>query len=334
MIAARPAHREHSGMRILIVGANGFIGRRIVQAVIERYGVGAAVAGVRQRVGPGSFAPGMEQRIVDVTDATSFPPALDGISHVIGSVMGSDAAMIAAAERGAAAAASGAIVRFVHLSSIAVHGAAQGTVSEAAPADTERGIDGYAAAKLAAERAVRQIAPATSVILRPGLVYGPGSALWTGRIAELLRQGRLGTMGARGEGTCALVHVDDVADAAVTACIQPEAAGRAFHLVAAPAPSWNEYLDDFARALGVPSRSISPFRLNMEAVAAYPLRAWQIAARRLGLSAPAAITPGLTRLFGQHVRYDSAAVPILLPGWRDYGDAIVESARWVRDRAG
>lgn len=318
--------------RVLVVGANGFIGRHIVSAAAARLGGGGVIAGVRRRIDPAEFPPDTEQRIVDVTDPASFAAAIDGVTHVVGSVMGSDAGMIAAARLGADAAASGRIERFVHLSSIAVHGDATGiaheTMTDAPPADR------YAAAKQEGERIVHRNAPGASVILRPGLVYGPGSALWTTRIARLLITGRLGDLGEAGEGTAALVHVDDVAEAAVSACLRPDAAGGIYHLVAAPAPSWNRYLADFGVALGIEPRAISPARLHAERLAAYPLYGWARVARRLGLPVPETITPGMARLFGQRVDYESSAVPVLLPGWRDYHAGLADSARWVRERAG
>ena len=39
-----------------------------------------------------------------------------------------------------------------------------------------------------------------AAILRPALVYGRGSALWSERVARLLRAGRLGDLGAAGDG--------------------------------------------------------------------------------------------------------------------------------------
>lgn len=326
------ATADPAEIRALVIGANGFIGGRVVAAMARAWGGGAVIAGVRRGVDPASLPPGVEQRIVDATDPAAVAAALDGVTHVVGSVMGSSAAMIAAARAGADAVMAGRIARFVHLSSIAVHGERTGQVREdaafAAPAD------GYAAAKQEAERIVRRDAPGASVILRPGLVFGPGSALWTTRIAALIRQGRLGDLGENGEGTAALVHVDDVADAVVAACIRPGAGGGIHHLVAGPAPTWNRYLADLAAALEVEPRRIPPARLLAERLAAYPLHGWGRVAPRLGLSAPAVISPGLARLLRQRVAYESSAVPALLPRWRDYAAGIAESARWVRARYG
>jgi len=167
------------------------------------------------------------------------------------------------------------------------------------------------------------------VILRPGLVHGPGSALWTLRIGRLLAAGRLGALGPMGEGICNLVDVEDVADAAAAACTTEAAGGRAFALVALPAPTWNTYFADLASAMGVPLRTISPLRLTMERAAAYPLTALRGPAGRAGITVPEAITPGLARLFPVRSQFESSAPGILLPGWRDYRDSLRRSADWL-----
>jgi len=172
------------------------------------------------------------------------------------------------------------------------------------------------------------------VILRPGLVHGAGSALWTRRIGRLLASARLGPMGRAGEGACALVHVDDVADAAVSALTVPEAVGRAVTLVAGPATSWNAYLVDLASAMGAPIRPLSPFRFGLERALAYPIAGLSPIMRRFGMEPPEAVTPGLARLFGVDMRFETSAVGILLPAWRDYSASLRESAAWLaRDAA-
>lgn len=310
-------------VRVLVLGGGGFIGRRIVAALAPRPGVEVIAAG---RSPPSAMPAGVDRRAVDVTDAASLEAAMRGVSHVIGSVMGSVAAIDAAGTGVARAAARAGVARMVHLSSIAVL-PDRGVVGE--DADFAPPADGYAAAKQRAERAVRDIMGAAGVILRPGLVHGAGSALWTARIGRLVRQGRLGDLGPAGKGGCPLVHVDDVADAAVVAALAVDAPSHPVHLVAAPMPSWNDYLAAMASALSVPLRPVGPRRLAMERAAAYPLQAWRPVAERLGLPVPAAITPGLARLFARDVVYRSSAVPLLLPRWRTMAAGVAAGTAWM-----
>ncbi len=313
-------------MRTLVLGAGGFIGQRIVAALVRAHGAGNVVAGVRNP--GGGQAGGVEQRRVDVMDPASVRAAATGVTHVVNSVMGSDRAIVASArELALLLVQDGGVEHAVHLSSIAVQGLRDGTVREDDPLGPP--ADGYAAAKIEAERAFTQIAGKGGVILRPGLVYGPGSALWTLRIGRLVASGRLGPLGPAGEGICNLVHVEDVADAVVAACAVGDAGGRAFALVAAPAPSWNSYFAEMAAAMGVPSRPVSPAKLRFERAFAYPLTALRGPLGKAGIILPEAITPGLARLFSARTRYESSAVGSLLTGWRDRAEAIRESAAWL-----
>lgn len=317
-------------MRIAILGANGFIGRYIVAEAAARHGGEAVLAMGRRRVDPALFPAGVEQRICDVTHGATAANALHDVTHIINCVMGSREAIVGSAIVAAGMAEHRGLERLVHLSSIAVHGARQGLVPEdAAPGIAE---DAYGAAKIEAESHIAgSVAHDRAILIRPGLVYGPGSKLWTDRIARLLMAGRLGHMGRNGLGTCNLVHVEDVARACVRACGMPlPAEGRAFHLVAPDPPDWNGYLTDFAGALGMAPRSLSPMRLGVERLAAYPLQLWKRYGDRRGRASPAMITPGLARLFSRATHYDNSGAGKLMEGqWHGYRQGLEESARWV-----
>jgi nucleoside-diphosphate-sugar epimerase len=312
-------------MKVLVLGANGFVGRRIVASLVERHGPDAVFAGVRR---PGAVPTGVEARIVDACDPASVEAAAAGASHIVNAVMGSRRAIAESARSGLAVARKRDLAGLIHFSSIAVYGARTGRIDEDAPQG--EGVDAYGAAKVAAERLLAAGDYRRVSVLRPGLVHGPGSALWTERIGRLLMAGRLGHLGAAGEGTCPLVHVDDVA-AFVTALLAAGEAGhRAFNLVAPDPPSWNDYLTRFGQALGTPVRRISPAGLRAERIAAYPLRVAEHVGGRLGIAVPPPITPGLARLFDRRADYVSDAAHALLPRWRDLGAALAQDAAWLR----
>ncbi|MEH3106994.1 MAG: GMC family oxidoreductase [Sphingomonas fennica] len=182
---ARPAPRRKAGrmMRVLVLGAGGFVGARVSQALAAADWADP-VRGQR-RPAPGAL-------VVDTLKADDLARALDGVDAVVNCVAGSAEAI----GQGAAAlfAAAGGR-RVVHLSSMAVYGDATGDVTEDRP--FARGHGAYGDAKIAAEEAA---AGHDAVILRPGCIYGPGSAQWTWRPARLLAAGRLGDLGANGDG--------------------------------------------------------------------------------------------------------------------------------------
>ncbi len=195
-------------------------------------------------------------------------------------------------------------MRLVHFSSMAAYGSAEGLIDEDQTLLGDLGP--YSAAKAETERILKEYAQ--TVVLRPGCVYGAGSPQWSARIARLLRAHRIGDLGAAGDGYSNLVHVRDVAQAVLAALRRPEAAGQAYNLSMAQAPTWNEYFIAYARILGAtPVSRIGARRLALEAkVLAPALKIAEIAGRKIGLPPlPPPITPTLRRLWQQDIRLAS-----------------------------
>lgn len=288
-------------LRVLVLGAGGFIGRRVVAALAaEPWAMPVAAV---HRAPPAHGA--VEIVPLDAADPVALQRALRDVDAVVNCIAGSAHTIRTTARTlFAEAAQAPSHPRVVHLSTMAVYGSAVGLVDEGG---TLRGDGAYAAAKVEAERCA---AGWTDVVtLRPGCVYGPGSVQWSERIARLLRSRRVGDLGAAGDGACNLVHVDDVVAAILVALRQPRLSGHAFNLGSPHPPTWNEYFLAFGRALGaVPIRRIPARRLALETrLWAAPLRAAEIAARMARLGGrhiPPPIPPSLLSLWGQDLRLD------------------------------
>lgn len=318
--------------RVVVLGANGFIGRRLVGA-LARMPEFQPVALVRR---PANIAEA-EMVVCDATDGDGMQRALAGADYAVNCVAGSEAAMIKATNVLCDVARRSGLRRLVHLSSMAVYGAATGVVHETSPAVPPLG--GYGAAKQQCEQAVHAFIAdgGEAVILRPGCVYGPGSEQWTGRIARLLKAGRLGDLGADGDGICNLTFVDDLVAAIVVSLTRPEAAGEAFNIAMSDPPDWNTYLTQFARALGAtPVRRLSGRQLKLESKLLAPaLRIGSIGSRvsRIPVRLPDAITPSLASLFRHEIRLDvhkaSERLEVQETGL-EWG--LAASARWIADR--
>lgn len=303
-------------MRVLVLGADGFVGRRTL-AAIERAGM-TAIAGSRRA----RTAGGKARVIVNATDRGSLAQAMIGIDAIVNCIAGAPATIVANA---VALFAEAGDRRVVHLSSMAVYGDATGRITETAPLD-ER-ADGYAGAKRDAEAAAR----GNVVILRPGCVYGGGSPQWSARIAALLAARRIGDLGAGGDGCSNLVHVDDVARAIVAALSPRVKAGSIYNLAMPDAPDWNGYFLDYARALGtVPIARIPAWRLKVETkLLAIPLKLLEKAGGRF----PPAIPPSLARLWRQDLRLDSSrASADLQLAWTPLAAGMAEAAATSRPR--
>ena len=204
-------------MRVLVLGATGHIGLRLMETLESTPGVLPSGASRGRSMSPA----GLDAMRVDTRDAASLAAALRGFDAVVNCVAGSAPAISEGSLRLVQACQSAGCARIVHLSTMAVYGQAEGLVREDAPLDP--GTGWYGRAKCEAETHLRSFARAggQTVILRPGCVFGPGSELWVGRTGRWLQSRRLGDLGPAGDGWSNLVHVDDVCQAVVAALQLP-----------------------------------------------------------------------------------------------------------------
>ncbi|WP_323029033.1 NAD-dependent epimerase/dehydratase family protein [Castellaniella defragrans] len=287
--------------RILILGAKGYVGARLLRRLADTDGLEAVGAGRSRPAGaPASFL------TLDATDAEALRSALSTGFDAVVNCVGGPPAVIAGGARALAQAlgSPGCAAHLIHFSSMAVYGSVRGEVDESCPLNGD--VSAYARAKVQAEQALRGTRAAT--ILRPGCIYGPGSPQWTERIGAWLRAGRIGDLGPLGDGCSNLVYIDDVCQAVQAALRAPAAGCRAYNLAMPDSPSWNLYFERYARHLGhVPLRRIGARRLRLETRLLAPaLKIAELAGRRLGVRGlPAPLPPSLLRLWGQDIRLDS-----------------------------
>lgn len=298
-------------MKVLVTGADDFIAGAILARLADS---SWAQPSADDRLLPATLRGKVVSLPVDASQEDDLARVLSDFDAVV-HCSGPAPDVIEASARAlyGALARMGHTPRVVHLSSMTVYGNVEGPVTEDAPVRAELGP--YAAARVRAEQLAQGYSNA--VILRPGVEYGPGGQAWTGRVARWLRARRLGDLGVAGDGTCNLVHVDDVADATLKALRAPEAAGQAFNLVMDKPPSWNDYFTAYAIALGaVPVRRISPRWLRLETrLLAPPLKVLELlCARAVGdkVRPPPAIPPSLLRLMRQDIRLDNTRAKSLL----------------------
>jgi len=316
--------------RTLVLGASGFIGRRVVQTLLESDWA-TPVAAVHRA--PLALATPVESVQLDATDRFALQAALHGIDSVV-SAIGGDPATILASARALFAACGNQSPppRVVHLSTMLVYANTSGTVDEAAALRGDYGD--YSRAKVEVENLASSY-PAV-VHLRPGIVYGPQSPLWSERIARWLLAHRLGDLGDAGRGWCNLAYIDDVAAAVCSALRLPGVEGEAFNIAMPAPPTWNEYLRQFAAALGTSFVRISSLRLALELRAlAPPLKLAELAARAVHLQwrPPAPLRPWLLRQCAYPMRLDVAKAQTRLGlQWTPLRRGLETSASWALSR--
>ncbi len=325
-------------MKILILGASGYIGKRL-HARLQATGRAQPVWASRGRT---AVVPGAASVVIDVTNREALAQHLKigRYDCIVNSVAGDFKSITEGASSLAHAAIEAGCERIIHLSTMSVYGRAEGHVDETTPFDP--GLGWYSQAKCEAEEHLQMFAKGGGkmVVLRPGCVFGPGSELWVGRIGRWLRAGRIGDMGAAGDGWSNLVHVEDVCEAVMGAVSLPLTPGatQVFNLAGPDSPRWNQYFADLAIAIGAtPVRTVSAPRLKLDLFAAgAPLKLAEKLLDRIGVPhpwLPEPISPSVVGLFASQLRLDArSASRALALHWTPYAEGLVGSSQWFLGR--
>ena len=151
-----------------------------------------------------------------------------------------------------AAAAAGAR-RFVHCSTVGVHGdvAGDGPADEDAPMAPG---DIYQQTKVEGEVAARDAAARTGLpltVVRPGPIYGPTDRRLLKLIGGVARR-RFFLLGS-GKPRFQMVYVDDLVEGFRLAAERPEAVGRTYILTGQEAPTLRELVQEIAAIARVPA---------------------------------------------------------------------------------
>ena len=312
--------------RILVLGASGFIGRRVVQKLAASDWAKPIAAWHRSAL---ESTASIEARRFDATHPAAMQEALHDVAGVVNCITGDGRSIIASAQALFDAGMQTPIApRIVHLSTMMVYGTATGLVDETTALRGD--WDDYSAAKSEVERLAGQYP--SVVQLRPGIVYGPGSPIWSGRIGRWLIQHRLGDLGNAGVGICNLVHIDDVVEAVIRSLRMPNLEGQVFNLSLNNPPTWNDYFGQYAAALGTTMIPISYSRLWTEQyLLAPPLKLAEYMSRFVSFrTPPEPIRPWFLRLCAHPLRLDvRRAEAILGMKWIPLGEGLRQAAAWL-----
>ncbi len=257
---------ELRGRRVLVTGASGFIGGRLVERLVRHHGadvrvlVRGAASAARLARFPIDFVLG------DVTRSVDLDRACDGREIVFHCAYGTSGSQKhrawvnkAGTQRTLEAARRAGAERAVALSTLMVYGqTGDGDLDETAP--RRRFGNAYSDSKLEAEQAALHYSRSGRLpvaVLQPTAVYGPWGGVWTAQPLQTLKTGRMILVNG-GDGLANAVYVDDLVSAMLLAAVRDEAVGEAFLISGPEAVSWAELYGHFARMLGDPaSRTVS-----------------------------------------------------------------------------
>ena len=231
---------------ILVTGAAGFVGTRVVHELRARDLAVRALVHSPARAGP---LAGWEVELVtgDVTDPASLhgiAEGCDAVVHLVSILNGKqadfDRVMAGGTENVVAAAREGGARRLVLMSAIGVD------------APGAAGIP-YFEAKRQMERTVRE-SGLEFVILRPSFVFGDGGALEV--FLRLARRSPVTPIVGDGSQRIQPVWVDDLARVVAESLQRPDAAGRTLEVGGPEVVTWDELWPRLKRAAGVSRPSV------------------------------------------------------------------------------
>ena len=260
--------------KILVTGANGFVGRALcVEAIVRGMQVRG---GVRHQC---DLPAGIERLIVgEINENTNWQRALNGCDVLVHlaarvHVMRESAknpleefrrVNVQGTEHLARSAVASGVKRFVYVSSIKVNGEETLGGKSYAERDMPTPHDAYGTSKWEAEQALHRVAEETGlevVIVRPPLVYGAGVK---GNFAQLL------SVLARGiplplasiKNHRDLIYVGNLVDALVACATHSNAAGQTYLVSDGEGVSTPDLIRNLANALGK-SNVVFPFPMSV-----------------------------------------------------------------------
>jgi nucleoside-diphosphate-sugar epimerase len=303
-------------MRVAVTGAGGFIGSHLLAALAARGDEPVRIA-----------------RPFDLDALSGLFKNVDAIVHLAGVVSAvhrqdfftanvDATAVIAAAARTASA-------PLVHISSLAAAGPAAASAPRSEN-DASQPITAYGESKLEGERVVRSNAGLRWIILRPGVVYGPGDRA----LLPLFRYARLGMLPLVGNDETAytFIYIDDTVRAilaAVDDLRQESRAGETIFLGHARPVGTRRLLETIRTTLGSSAPLVRVPRPLTRVAAAFGDAAGLLTGR------PATINSRrFVEIYSQGFvcRVDRLRERLGIEAAVDLPEGLARSARWYREQ--
>jgi dihydroflavonol-4-reductase len=246
---------------VLVTGAAGFTGLALARSLTRR---GQRVRGLVRNRKRASYLEqaGVEIVAGDVRDRATVQEALLGVDTVYhlaavfrrAGVPDSEyrSVHVDATRQLVECSAAAGVRRFVHCSTVGVHGDVEGQAPAAEDAPFQPG-DIYQVTKLEGERMALDTAGRVGLpltVVRPGPIYGPGDRRLLKLIGGVARK-RFVLLGD-GSPHFQMVYVDDLTEGFRLAAETPAAVGRTYIVAGGEAPTLKELVEEIAKVADVP----------------------------------------------------------------------------------
>ncbi|MDI1307808.1 MAG: SDR family oxidoreductase [Methylotenera sp.] len=297
-------------MKILLTGANGFVGQAFYAEAITR---GLNVLGVTRT--NSALLHSINNILVgDIGGTTDWTLALEGCDvvvhlaarvHVMQETSNNPLAEfrrlnVVGTERLARCAAKAGVKRFVYVSSIKVHGEETSGNHIYCEQDVPAPQDPYGVSKWEAEQALHKIAKETGlevVVVRPPLVYGAGVKGNFAQMLSVLARG-LPLPFASVTNRRSLIYIENLVDALILCATHPAAAGQTYLVSDGEDISTSDLLKKLSLAMDKSPR-LFPF----------PVALLKLAGRLVGKSDQIARIVGSLQVDSSKIRRELGWVP-------------------------
>ena len=255
-------------MKLLLTGATGFVGSRLLQSLIKSE-LNKIVVTTRRNLPdlPIQCVCFLNEGLSGTANWTAALSGVDIVVHLASRVHVMEdkglnplaafrSVNVAGTVKLARQAAAAGVKRFLFLSSVKVNGEATKPGRPFREDDKPAPLDPYGISKMEAEQALRELSSETgmeAVLIRPPLVYGPSVKANFAKLIGIVESGWPLPLGAV-HNQRSLVALDNLVDFIVTCITHPQAANQTFLVSDGQDLSTTDLVRGMAQATGVPAR--------------------------------------------------------------------------------
>jgi len=244
-------------MKILIIGATGFIGGRLaeilslnsdvqIRALVRNFTTASRLACLNVEMIHGDVT-----ILEDVAEAAKGCDIIFNCAYGKGNRKVQYQVNVGGVRNIMEAASLQGIRRVVHTSTVSVYGPIiDGDVDESYP-HRPKHKDNYGVTKLKGEREALRLGKEKGVeisVIQPTIVYGPWAPSWT---ITPLNQLKTGKVILPEGGLCNAVYIDDVVQGLILAAQKKASVGETFIISGEKPVSWKEFYSAYEQMLGV-----------------------------------------------------------------------------------